>query len=232
MRILLVEDEKRLSDALAYIFKKQGFTVDVAYDGESGEELGSTGIYDIIILDRMLPGKDGLLVLRQLRRQGITTPVLLLTARDAVADRVEGLDAGADDYLVKPFATDELLARIRALARRPKEGLLESVLQAGTLCLNIQHCEATDGIETIKLTFKEAQLLELFMRNQGQVLTKEQLLNRVWGLDSDVEMNNVEIYIHHLRKKLQPQRFNFCIETVRGMGYCLKEEDHVSQPKA
>lgn len=232
MRILLVEDEKRLSDALAYIFKKQGFGVDVAYDGETGEELGSSGIYDTIVLDRMLPGKDGLLVLQQLRSQGITTPVLLLTARDAVADRVEGLDAGADDYLVKPFATDELLARIRALARRPKDGLVESILQAGTLSLNIQHCEVTDGRETIRLTFKEAQLLELFMRNQGQVLTKEQLLNRVWGLDSDVELNNVEIYIHHLRKKLQPERFNFRIETVRGMGYCLKEEDYVSQPEA
>lgn len=228
MRLLLVEDEKRLSEALAYIFKKNNYGVDVAYDGKTGQEMAETGIYDLIILDRMLPKKEGVSVLRELRSKGIKTPVLLLTAKDAVEDRVEGLDAGADDYLVKPFATEELLARVRALARRQNEQLIGEKLQVASLILDPLQCEAACGNEKIKLTFKESQLLELFMRNRGQVITKEQILDRVWGLDADVELNNVEIYIHYLRKKLNPEKSHVRLETVRGIGYCLKEDDNVS----
>lgn len=225
MRLLLVEDEKRLAGALSHLLKKHAYGVDVAFDGETGQEMAETGIYDIIVLDRMLPGKEGLEVLKALRQKGITTPVLLLTARDAVEDRVDGLDAGADDYLVKPFATEELLARLRALARRRPDQLHSEEIRVGGLALDPLHCEASYKNEAVKLTLKETQLLELFMLNHGQVITKEQLLDRVWGLDADVEPNNVEIYIHYLRKKLTGLKCCARLETVRGIGYRLMGED-------
>lgn len=228
MRILLVEDETRLSEALAYILRKNKYTVDLAYDGIQGQELAETGIYDLIILDRMLPAREGVAVLKDLRADGIKTPVLLLTARDAVEDRVEGLNAGADDYLVKPFATEELLARLSALSRRSPSPVLSDKLQAGGLELDPLRCQATCGEETIKFTLKECQLLEYLIRNRGQVITREQILNRVWGLDTDVEINIVEIYIHYLRKKMSVEHCHLQIETVRGIGYSLKEENHVS----
>lgn len=227
MRLLLIEDEKALSEALTYILKKNKHGVDTAYDGITGQEMAETDIYDLIILDRMLPGKDGVSVLKALRAQGIKTPVIFLTAKDAVKDRVEGLDAGADDYLIKPFSTEELLARIRALGRRQNEQFHNDTIQVGSLVLDPKRSEATCGNETIKLTLKEVQLLELFMRNKAQVISKEQILDKVWGLDSEVEMNNVEIYIYYLRKKLKPEKCGIHIETVRGMGYCLKEVDYV-----
>lgn len=227
MQLLLIEDEKRLADALSYLLKKQKYGVDVAHDGETGQEMAETGIYDLIILDRMLPLKEGVSLLKEIRSQGIATPVLLLTARDSVEDRVEGLDAGADDYLVKPFATEELLARIRALARRRENKLQSEKITVGRLTLDPFQCAASDGAETIKFTLKETRLLELFMRNPGQVLTKEQILDRIWGLDSEVEMNNIEIYIHFLRKKINPRSTQIQIVTVRGVGYSLKEANHV-----
>lgn len=229
MRLLLVEDEQRLLDALAYILKKKRYGVDVATDGHSAQEKAETGIYDLIILDRMLPGKDGVSVLKEIRSLGIKTPVLLLTARDSVEDRVEGLDAGADDYLVKPFATEELLARVRALGRRQCEQFTGDRVHAGSLVLDPQIGEVSSRGETVRLTNKESRLLDLLMRNRGQIITKDQILNRVWGLDSDVDLNNVEIYIHYIRKKLSLIKCNVRIETVRGIGYCLKEEYYVSQ---
>jgi DNA-binding response OmpR family regulator len=201
--------------------------VDVAHDGIAGQELAETGVYDVIILDRMLPGKEGVQVLRELRSRGLQTPVLILTAKDSVQDRVEGLDAGADDYLIKPFSTEELLARVRALGRRRGEPLPSNQIKVGSLLLDPLRSEASYGNETIKLTLKEAQLLELFMRNKGMVMTREQILDRVWGLDSEVEMNNIEIYIYYLRKKLNPQQCHIRIETIRGIGYCLKEDEYV-----
>jgi DNA-binding response OmpR family regulator len=223
MRLLLIEDERGISEALEYILKKNKYGVDTAYDGITGQEMAETAIYDVIILDRMLPGKEGIAVLKDLRAQAIKTPVLILTAKDAIADRVQGLDAGADDYLVKPFSTEELLARIRALSRRQAELLQEDALQASGLVLYPMKSEAVYENLTIKLTLKETQLLELFIRNRGQVITREQILDRVWGLDSDVEMNNVEIYIYYLRKKLEPLNRTVRIETIRGIGYCLRE---------
>lgn len=223
MRLLLIEDEQRLADALAYILKKNRYAVDVALNGIQGQELAETGIYDLIILDRMLPGKDGISILKELRSLGFSTPVIFLTAKDAVEDRVQGLDTGADDYLVKPFATEELLARIRALGRRHSEQLQSEKIKAASLVLHPQRSEVSCGNKKVKLTLKESQLLELFMRNFGQVITKEQIFDRVWGFDTEVEMNNVEIYIHYLRKKVAPLNSGVYIETVRGIGYWLKE---------
>lgn len=222
MRLLLVEDERRLSEALVYILKKNKYLVDAAYDGEEGEDMAGSGIYDLIILDRMLPKKEGVEILKNIRAAGIKTPVLFLTARDTIEDRVEGLDAGGDDYLIKPFSTDELLARVRALSRRQGE-LLDKKMRAGNLVLDPSHCEAVFGSECIKLTLKESQLLELLIKNKGHVITKEQIIDRIWGYDGDADFNNVEIYIHYLRKKLDNDITNIHIETVRGIGYCLEE---------
>lgn len=223
MRILLVEDELRLSEALEQILKRQSYLVDVAGEGAAGRDMALTGIYDVIILDRMLPDMEGVDILRQLRANHIQTPVIFLTAKDSVSNRVEGLDAGADDYLVKPFSKDELLARIRALTRRPERLQEADQLTAASLSLHTRFCEAVVGTEKIKLTATEAQLLELLMRNQGQVLTKEQILNRIWGFDKDVEIQNVELYIFYLRKKIPFEKSGAVIQTVRGIGYCLKE---------
>ena len=227
MRLLLIEDEQRLSEALVVILKDYQYSVDVAYDGESGQDMAETGIYDIIVLDRMLPVKEGLQVLKEIRAKKVLTPVLLLTAKDTVEDKVEGLEAGADDYLVKPFATKELLARIKALSRRQRESVQTDRLQIGSLVLDVLRCEATNCRETFRLTYKESQLLELLIRKKGQVIPKEQILDKVWGLESDVEMNNIEIYIHYLRKKLNPASCGIQIETIRGVGYCLKETPNV-----
>lgn len=227
MRLLLIEDEKNLSDALVDILEDNNYSVDTAYDGETGQGMAETGIYDVIILDRMLPRKEGVQSLKEIRSQGIKTPVLLLTAKDTIEDKVEGLDAGADDYLVKPFATRELLARVRALSRRQTDLVHSERLEFGGLVFDILRCEAINGKESIKLTYKEAQLLEFFMRNKGQIITKDQILDKVWGLESNVEMNNIEIYIHYLRKKIKPESCRIQIETIRGIGYCMKEKDNV-----
>ena len=223
MRILLVEDETRLSDALEQIFKQQGYLVDATGDGIKGQDMAETGIYDVIILDRMLPNAEGIEILKYLRTGGITTPVIFLTAKDAVSSRVEGLDAGADDYLIKPFSKNELLARVRALARRSENLQQSETVCVASLCLDTRSCEATAGEEKAKLTVTESQLLELLMRNRGQVLTKEQILDRVWGFDKEVEINNVELYIFYLRKKINLAKGGVDIQTIRGVGYCLKE---------
>ncbi|MGD0622840.1 MAG: response regulator transcription factor [Thermacetogeniaceae bacterium] len=223
MRMLLVEDEVRLAEALSYIFKKNGYGVDVANDGITGQDMAETGIYDLIILDRMLPGKEGLQILKELRKSKVVTPVLILTAKDAVGDRVEGLDCGADDYLIKPFATEELLARIRALQRRQSEVLQSECIKTSTLSFNPLSGEVESGGESVRLTLKEAQLLELLLRNRKQVITREQIFDKVWGLDSDIEINTIEVHLSYLRKKLNGLNCGISIEAVRGIGYCLKE---------
>lgn len=223
MRLLLVEDEVRLSEALVYILKKNNYAVDAVYDGISGLEMAETEIYDVIILDRMLPGKEGVEILKELRKKNINTAVIMLTAKDAVKDRVEGLDAGADDYLIKPFSKEELLARIRALSRRNTEVLQTDVLTFGSLILNPLKSEICSNGDSVKLTQKESMILELLMRNKNQVITKDVILDRVWGLDSDIEINNLEVYLSYLRKKLSLINCGTIIETIRGVGYCLKE---------
>ncbi|HEY5585069.1 MAG TPA: response regulator transcription factor [Ruminiclostridium sp.] len=228
MRLLLIEDDVRLSEALKFILEDNNYSVDTANDGEFGLEMAQTRIHDIIILDRMLPKIDGIQILKTIRSNGISTPVLLLTAKDTVEDRVVGLDAGADDYMLKPFATKELLARIRALSRRQQsQSQTDNKLTAGLLTLDTLRCEAICPTETIRLTLKESQLLELFMRKKGQVINKDQILDRIWGLDSSVEMNNIEIYIHYLRRKLNSESCGIQIETIRGIGYCLVEDVNV-----
>jgi len=223
LRILLVEDEIRLAEALEEILKKQGYIVDVTGDGSVGQDMAETGIYDVIILDRNLPGIEGVEILKHLRAMQITTPVIFLTAKDTISNRVEGLDAGADDYLVKPFSKDELLARVRALSRRSENLQTNNTLCVASLCLDVRSCEVSIGADKIKVTVTEAQLLELLMRNQGQVLTKEQILDRVWGFDKDIEIKNVELYIFYLRKKIDLEKGGVTISTIRGVGYCLQE---------
>jgi DNA-binding response OmpR family regulator len=223
VRILLVEDEINLSDALVYTLKKNNYIIDAAFDGIEGQRMAETGIYNVIILDRMLPGKEGLQVLRDLRKQKITTPVLILTAKDLIKDRVEGLDSGADDYLIKPFSKDELLARIRALGRRYTDEISNEELKVGFLSFHLLKGEIKVNEKVIKLTSKESQILEIMIKNEDIVITKEQLLDRIWGFQSDVELNNIEVYISYLRKKLARANCGIVIETIRGSGYCLKE---------
>jgi len=224
MKLLFVEDEKRMSDALSHLLRKKGYIVDTASDGETGLDMATTGFHDIIILDRMLPALDGISLLKAFRSQGFDTPVLFLTAKDSSKDRVEGLDAGADDYLVKPFSTDELLARLRALARRKSKDFQENNLTAAGLSLDPLRGEVIkDNNTIIQLSVKESLLLELLMRNYGQVLTKARIFEKVWGYCSEIEFANVDLYIHYLRKKLNTSH----IKTVRGIGYYLQEEDDV-----
>jgi two-component system, OmpR family, response regulator ArlR len=224
MRLLLVEDEVRLADALVYILKKNKYSIDAVYDGISGLQMAETGIYDLIILDRMLPRLEGLEILKEIRKQGIITPVIFLTAKDEICDRVEGLDNGADDYLVKPFSTEELLARIRALCRRNTDTLQSENISLSSMTFNPLKCEIENKGMTSKLTLKESQLLELFLRNKNQVITRDQILDRIWGIDSEVEINSIEVYLSYLRKKLSSIKCAVHIETIRGIGYCLKEE--------
>ena len=224
MHILLVEDESRLATAVRRVLQEEGHVTDWVADGDDALEQARTEEYDIILLDVMIPGTDGYGVARALRAEGAVTPILMLTARDGVPDRVKGLDSGADDYLVKPFALSELLARVRALGRRSRmsAGQAPSSLQVGDLELDLLSREAIRGGKRIELTAKEFALLELLMRHPGQVLTRTQLLDRVWSYDSAVESNVVEIYIHYLRNKVDRNFEPRLIRTVRGVGYALR----------
>lgn len=227
MRILLVEDEIYLAESIEYILKKEHYTVDLAFDGEEALDLARDSIYDLLILDIMLPKKDGLTVLKELRAEEIKTPVLLLTARSGVDDRVKGLDQGADDYLAKPFDSKELLARIRALLRRPQELLRDNTLLYNDIQLNASNLLLNCGSNEIALTKKEADLLEYLMLNKNQVISKEQMIEKIWGYASEAEANHVEVYISFLRKKLNHIESKARIQTVRGVGYRLQGEDSV-----
>lgn len=221
MHILLVEDDVKLARVMRRVLSEEGYVVDVAADGLSALAQAATEGIEFIILDVMLPGLDGIRVCRALREAGIQTPVLMLTAKGTVDDRVEGLDAGADDYLVKPFAVTELLARIRALSRRGRDGI-QPPLHAGDLTLDVgRHCASRGGRE-IPLTVKEFQLLEYFLRHQNQVLTKTQILDAVWQYDRAFTSNVVETYVHYLRSKIDKGFDKRLIRTVRGAGYMLK----------
>lgn len=223
MRLLFVEDEKRLLEALSHLLKKNGYMVDLASDGEMGLEMAFNGTYDIIILDRMLPKIDGLTILREFRKQGFDTPVLFLTAKDLPQNRVEGLDAGADDYLIKPFSTEELFARLRALGRRKNKEFIGDSITVGDLTLYPLKGQVAKGDELIQLTVKESLVLELLMRNNKQVVTKECILEKVWGFYSEISISNVDLYVYYLRKKL-PGSY---IKTIRGVGYCIEGEKDV-----
>ncbi|TCK90591.1 DNA-binding response OmpR family regulator [Natranaerovirga hydrolytica] len=223
MRILLVEDEQHLAEAIQQILKKYHYSVDVVSDGESGLECGLSNIYDIIILDIMLPKKDGLSLLKELRLDKITTPVILLTAKSELSDKVIGLDTGADDYLTKPFASEELLARIRALSRRKGELTTDNTLEYGDIVLNTSTLNLYTPHKDVKLTLKESELLEFLMLRKNMVSSKELIIEKIWGYDSEVEHNHVEVYISFLRKKLKYLNASTSIKTVRGIGYILED---------
>ncbi|MBW4081985.1 response regulator transcription factor [Paenibacillus sp. S150] len=223
MRVLMIEDEKYMAEAIAQVLRKHHYSVDLAYDGENGLDFAVTGIYDLIILDIMLPKLDGIQVLRRLRDEGIAIPVILLTARDAPEDKVRGLDTGADDYLAKPFHTGELLARIRALGRRTPEWLRDGVLSCADLELNPQTLICSCNGEEIQLPLKEAQVLELLMKSSPRIVSKEHMIDKLWGYDTEAEGNRVEIHISLLRKKLNRLQTKVSIETVRHAGYVLRQ---------
>jgi DNA-binding response OmpR family regulator len=219
MRILIIEDEHKIANSIAKGLEQEKYAVDKVYDGKEGFDFAVTEEYDIIILDRLLPNMDGIAVTRKLREKNIHTPIIMLTAKGQINDRVEGLDAGADDYLTKPFAFVELLARIRALIRRPK-GATASVLQVADLSLNTITYEVKREDKVIHLSAKEFALLEYLMRHANKVITKEQIMSHVWNYNADVLPNSVEAYIKHLRKKIdQPFEGQPLIQTVRGFGY-------------
>ena len=223
MRILIVEDEKRLADTLAELLHRRGYAVDVSYDGVSGLDNARSGIYDLVLLDAMLPGLDGFTLLQQLRAGGDTVPVLMLTARSDLSDRVRGLDCGADYYLTKPFETEELLACIRSLLRRGGETADSGAVSFGDLRLEMTTFLLSCGDRFVRLSRREYDLMELLMKNGSQIVSKEQLILKVWGYDSAAEDNNVEVYISFLRRKLAHLRSRVQIKTLRMVGYCLEE---------
>lgn len=222
MRILVVEDEHKIANSIKQGLEQEGFAVDVSFTGNEGYDMASTEEYDLIILDLMLPGMDGMKICSNLREESIHTPILMLTARTEIEDKVKGLTNGADDYLTKPFSFNELLARIRALLRRPKNMLSEKIV-CGDLCINTQTFDVKRNGKEISLSRKEFSLLEYLMRNKNKVTTKEQIINHVWDYDSDVLPNTVEVYMGYLRNKVdKPFKGKNLISTVRGFGYILK----------
>jgi len=218
----MVEDEKHLAEAVAQVLKKNHYSVDLAYNGEDGLDCGFSGVYDIIILDILLPKIDGISVLKELRRNGIDTPIILLTAKGETEDKVNGLDSGADDYLAKPFETEELLARLRALGRRKSELIADGILKYRDIELNPANLSLRSRNEEFKLTLKEFQLFELLIKRKGMIISKDAIVEKLWGYDSEAEYNNVEVYISFLRKKLNNIQSGVSVQTVRGAGYVLQ----------
>ena len=226
MRVLIVEDEKNLANALGQILTEQKYMVDIVNDGNDGYDYASSGIYDCIILDIMLPYKNGYQVCADLRRNNISTPILMLTAKDSVSDKVKGLDIGADDYMTKPFSTEELLSRIRALTRRKGEVILEE-LKFNDIVFSLSSCELKnlDNNKAVRLSFKEAEMLKLFLSSPQVIISKDTIITKVWGYDSDAQDNNVETYISFLRKKLSFIESNTSIVSLKKLGYKLTKEN-------
>lgn len=222
MRILIAEDEVHLAEAVSQILKKNNYSVDMVHDGRSGLDYAQSGIYDLLLLDIMMPEMDGITVLKTLRSEGNHTPVILLTAKGELSDKVSGLDYGADDYIAKPFATEELLARIRAALRRKGEVIPEGGVRFGDIELNTTQLKLSVQGKEIKLNLKENELLELLIIRKQAITSKEQIIEKLWGFDSDVEYNNVEVYISFLRKKLTFLNSAVRINTIRGVGYVLE----------
>lgn len=226
MKILLAEDEKRMAKALTELLRLEKYEVDAVNDGISALDAIECGIYDIIILDVMMPGLNGFQVAKKVREAGIQTPILMLTAKGEADDKVFGLDSGADDYLTKPFVTKELLARLRALSRR-STGLQDGILTFGDISLNVNTSElsSTSNGQSVRLGEKEMRILEYMLANSGQILTREQLALKIWGFESDAEYNNVEVYMSFTRKKLAFIGAKTQIKAVRGIGYELRFEN-------
>jgi heavy metal response regulator len=221
MRILVIEDEKKISDFIKRGLKEEGYAVDVGADGENGLFLARTNDYDLILFDLMLPKIDGITVCKKLREDKITSPIIMLTAKDAVKDKVTGLDAGADDYITKPFAFEELLARVRAILRK-KSTAQATTLEVGDLSLDLQTHKVARAGKEIELTSKEYALLEYLMRNTGKVVTRTMISEHVWDIDFDTFTNVIDVYINYLRNKIDSDNKKKLIYTVRGRGYILK----------
>ena len=224
MRILVVEDEIRLSEAISEILRIEGYDVDMVHNGIEGLDYGLTDIYDCIILDIMLPGIDGFKVLEDLRKAKISTPILMLTARDEISNKVKGLDYGADDYMTKPFDSEELLARIRSITRRQGQVIINDIV-FGDLKLDLSNYNLLTDSKSINLTAKEFEIFKILMSNINIVITKDDLISKIWGYDSEAEDNNVEVYISFLRKKLKFLKSNVEIKTLRKLGYKLEYAD-------
>lgn len=224
MKILLVEDEHKIAQSIKKGLEQEKYAVELAFSGDEGLDLVLADDFDLIILDRMLPGIDGLEICKKVREKGIHTPILMLTAKDQIEDKVEGLDAGADDYLTKPFAFEEFLARIRALKRRPADNV-GTTLKLVDLELDTNSFEVKRGGAKIKLSSREFALLEYLLRNPNKILTKDQLINHVWSYEADILPNTVEVYVGYLRNKIdKPFSGPSLIHTVRGFGYMIGEE--------
>ena len=221
MKVLVVDDEVKLADVVAELLRRNKYVVDVVYDGEDGYFYASKGDYDVVVLDVMLPGMDGFEVVQKLRRDKCNVPVLMLTAKDEVSSRVKGLDCGADDYLTKPFASEELLARVRALARRQSEIVYDCLSYCGTT-LNTANYTLSCGGKSVSLGAKEYEIMRLLFSNPTQVISKDSIISKVWGLDSDITDNNVEAYMSFLRKKLNFIGSKLTISTKRLLGYFLE----------
>ena len=225
MRILFVEDEPSIAEAIASLLKKQHYSVDLAYDGETGLDYAASGVYDLLVLDIMLPKIDGITLLKTLRKQNIRTPIIMLTAKSEVDDKVLGLDAGADDYLTKPFQMKELLARIRSLSRRKDLDYQEDQLAFGNVVLARNELQLATTTNQVVLSPKEMKLMELFLSRPKVILSKETIINKIWGFDPDVEENRVEIYVSLLRKKLTLLEADIGIRTIRNAGYILQSKE-------
>lgn len=221
MRILLVEDELHMAEAIEQVLKKNNYSIDLAYDGEYGLDCALSGIYDVIVLDIMLPKLDGISVLKELRDNGIKTPIILLTAKDETTDKVRGLDSGADDYLAKPFQTEELLARLRALGRRKGELVHDNILRFEDIELNPLTLDLSCRDRSFRLTLKESQLLELLLRHKRMVLPTTRIIEKLWGFETETEDSHVQVYVSFLRKKLTQLDSVVKIKAVRSVGYIL-----------
>jgi len=223
MRILLIEDDENLSDSLGFLLQKEGFTVDICYDGDDGLHLIRQNAHELILLDRMLPGMNGIDILKKIRAEGNHTPVILITALGELQDKINGLDTGADDYLVKPFAFEELMARIRSVNRRPVHWESAPDLSFVDISLNVSQKQLKGHDIVCSLSKRESDLMEIFLKNHTQTLPRMMLLSRVWGPDAEVEEGNLDNYIHFLRKRLKKVKSSLTIKTVRGIGYKLED---------
>ena len=224
MKILIVEDERHLSDVLAVLLKQNLHETDVVFNGLDAEDYAMTGVYDAIILDIMLPGKNGVEVLRSLRKQGNSTPILLLTAKSEVEDRIRGLDTGADDYLTKPFASGELLARLRAITRRGNE-FVGDELRAGNTTLDKNTHELRGEKGAVKLAAKEYLIMDMLLTNSRQIIPKDRFVEKIWGFDSEAEYNSIEVYVSFVRKKLTAIGSDLQIKAIRNVGYSLEAQE-------
>lgn len=222
MRILIIEDEYALADAISEILKKENFTVDIVTNGIEGEDEALTGVYDLILLDVMLPGKNGFEILEKLKKEKVKTPIIMLTAKSEINDKLQGLENGADDYITKPFHIRELVARVKNIIKRTNEMQETNLIEYGDLKLNIYTCELICNDKNIKVNGKELKLLQQLLINKNQVISKEDLTNKIWGYDSEAEYNNVEVYITFLRRKLKLLNSNVKIKAIRGIGYKME----------